>query len=66
MLEKPIYLSKTVWLNVITTLIAVLTLMTEGNLVPPEYVPWILMVVGILNVILRVWFTEEPIKRNKS
>lgn len=56
---KPFYFSKTVWLNVITTIIGALTLF-PGK-VPTEYEPYILLAVGILNVVLRVWFTDSPV-----
>jgi hypothetical protein len=58
---KPIYISKTVWLNVIATLIAVIELVQPQF--PAEYLPYFVAGVGILNVILRVWFTSEPISK---
>ena len=60
--SKPWYLSKTVWVNIITTLIAVLTLLTEGTLLPAGALPWVLSVVGVLNVVLRIWFTDTAIE----
>ncbi|UOF79205.1 hypothetical protein [Caudoviricetes sp.] len=62
MTPKPFYLSKTVWLNVITTLVAALTFLPSvSGLIPDVALPYILGVVGVLNVILRVWFTETPV-----
>jgi hypothetical protein len=59
---KSWYESKTVWVNVITTVLAVLALLPEGGLVPPQAVPYILLVDGILNVVLRIWFTDKPVR----
>ena len=58
---KAWYESKTLWLNVITALIAVLTLLQDNPVIPPVAQPYILLVVGVLNVVLRVWFTDQPI-----
>lgn len=59
---KPFYFSKTVWLNVITTIVAALTFLpTVGGLIPEAALPYLLGAVGILNIILRVWFTEQPV-----
>jgi len=58
---KPFYASKTVWLNVIATVIGALTLAQDA--IPTEYKTYVILAVGVLNVILRVWFTEAPIAR---
>jgi hypothetical protein len=59
---KPVYLSKTVWLNVITTVVAALTFLPSvSGLIPEVALPYILGAVGVLNIILRVWFTEQPV-----
>lgn len=61
MTPKPIYFSKTVWLNVITTVIGALAL--AQDVIPSEYKTYVILAVGILNVVLRVWFTDAPIAR---
>lgn len=58
---KSFYLSKIVWLNVLTTVVAVLTLLQDNPLIPPEAQPYVLAAVGIVNVVLRVWFTDMAI-----
>lgn len=58
---KSLVMSKTVWLNLITTVVAFLTLLQDNPLVPPEAQPYVLLVVGILNLVLRIWFTDTPI-----
>jgi hypothetical protein len=50
-------------LNIITTAIMILTLFTAAEnaaLLPPAAVPWVAIVIAILNIILRVWVTSEP------
>lgn len=58
---KPFYVSKIVWVNVLTTVVAVLTLLQDNPLVPPEAQPYVLAAVGIVNVVLRIWFTDTEI-----
>ena len=60
---KPWYASKIVWVNLITTLILILDLFTTQQgppLLPPAVIPWIGIMVAILNIVLRVWFTSQP------
>jgi len=59
MTPKPFYFSKTVWLNIILTLIGALALATDT--IPTEYKPWAILAGGVLNVVLRVWFTDSPV-----
>ena len=63
-MQKFWYESKLVWLGVITTLIGALQLVAEflkaGTFSPDSVV---LLVVGILGVVLRVWFTEASIRK---
>jgi hypothetical protein len=60
---KPWYQSKVVWLNVITTVIAVLSLFGTETLsfMTPQVTELVLFSVAVLNVLLRVWFTSEPV-----
>lgn len=57
--SKPIYLSKIFWVNVAATLAALAGI--EG-LLPADATKWVLIAVAVINVILRVWFTSQPIK----
>lgn len=55
---------KSVWLNVITTVVAVLTFIpTVSNLIPDAALPYLLAAVGVLNIILRIWFTDSPVTK---
>ena len=61
---KKWYKSKTVWLGVITTLIGALGLVSDLLGKPTISSQDItLLLSGILGVVLRVWFTTEPIAR---
>jgi len=61
------YESKVVWLNVVLTLIGALTVISDYLSKAPTLalsVPGGLMVaIGILGVILRVWFTDQPVAK---
>jgi hypothetical protein len=59
------YQSKVVWLNVILSLMGIMTLVADflgknTSLTAPGI---IMLIVGCLGIILRVWFTEQPIAR---
>lgn len=56
---KKIHKSRTVQFNAIYTIIAIAALLM--NYIPEEYVPLLAVVQGVGNVILRVWFTSQPI-----
>lgn len=58
---KPWYTSKIVWVNVVATVAAVVDILTQGKLIPVDTVPYLVSVVAILNVILRVWFTDTAL-----
>ena len=59
---KPWYTSKLIWLGVVTTLVGsldlVARLLQQVQVTPSDIV---LLASGILTVVLRVWFTEQPI-----
>lgn len=61
---KKWYESKLVWVGIISTLIAILTLLGEflqnGNFEPVAITTF---TSGILVIILRIWFTNTQIKR---
>lgn len=60
----PWYLSKTVIFNALTTLAAVLSFLpTVSNLIPAEAIPLLLGAVGVVNIILRIWFTDSAVTK---
>jgi len=62
--QKPWYKSKIVWLNVVLTLSGALVLIADllaKQAVTPAEIA--LLGSGILNVMLRVWFTDTPIAK---
>lgn len=54
------FLSLTNWSNAIITLIGVLSLPELKDVVPLSWLPYILLAVGVLNLILRNFFTSKP------
>ena len=68
---KPVYKSKTVWLNVLALVIGIAPIIAENfKLIEPGWalaIDSILsLVVGIANVVLRVWVTDTPIATPKA
>lgn len=57
---KKWYQSKTVWFNIVTTIVGVVTFL-QGQPTFAEFAPWLVLVAGIGNLILRIWFTDQPI-----
>jgi len=51
--------SKTLWFNVVTTLALGLELLTDVPVLNPEA---LVLVGGLVNVVLRVWFTNTGLK----
>jgi len=68
---KPVYKSKIVWLNILALIVGIAPIIAENlKLIEPG---WALMIdsilsliVGIANVVLRVYFTDTPIDTPKS
>lgn len=57
------YESKLVWMSIITTLIGALGVVQEIIAKGPVDVNAVILIAsGILGVVLRVWFTSQPIK----
>lgn len=62
MKTKALIVSKIVWVNMILTVLAVIDLMSASPVVPPEYLPWMAAFAGVLNIVLRIWFTDSAVK----
>ena len=58
---KNILASRTVWLNIIAFVLLVLALPQLGAVVPASAVSWIALITAVLNEILRVFFTAQPL-----
>lgn len=54
--------SKTIWVAIITILVAGLTQFTDVVAISPEVKNYILGAVGILNLVLRLFSTSVPIE----
>lgn len=55
--------SKTFWFNAVVTMIAILELAPLSLNLPEGYLQVILFISGILNIILRVWFTSQSVQQ---
>lgn len=55
---KPIWLSKTFWAAVVTTLLGALQSFTD--FLPADYLGPVVIVIGLLNAILR-YLTDQPV-----
>jgi len=60
------YESKTFWLNLLTALVLIADLLVQQPFIPTAWLPFIATVVGILNVVLRVWFTDTGIASRRA
>ena len=61
-MEKEWYLSKTLWFNIITLVVAVASGFGFGEFEPtPEVFAIAAGVVAVVNVVLRVWFTNKAL-----
>lgn len=62
---KPWYASKTVWLNVFSTLFAVAALFMAGGQFAGVFSETVVLimsiVIAVLNIILRIWFTNTTV-----
>lgn len=63
---KTIFESKTVWLNVITFALAVVALPEFISLLPLDALPYIALLNSLGNIILRVYFTTQPIENESD
>lgn len=62
---KAFYLSKTVWVNIILTALAIIDLASQSPFITPEILPWLVFGAGVLNLVLRIWFTDSAISFKK-
>ncbi len=53
--------SNTVVVNILVLVLGLLEVIKGSPAIPPEWVGYILLAIGIINVVLRVFFTKEPI-----
>ncbi len=59
---KDWYKSKTVWFSVLTTLAGLLIMLSEYFAVGDFSLPALfLMLAGVVNLVLRIWFTDSPV-----
>jgi hypothetical protein len=63
---KPWYQSKTVWFNIITTTLAILSLTQFGDIIPPSFAKYVAFLNAAGNVILRIFFTEGAVTGTQS
>ena len=68
---KPIYQSKIVWLNILALIVGIAPIIAEQlKVIEPGYAlaidSIISLIVGIANVILRVYFTDTPLDTPKA
>jgi hypothetical protein len=57
MRAKSILLSKTFWVNLVATLLALLEVTQVTNLLGPGGIEIVLGITGVINVVLRTWTT---------
>lgn len=58
---KPWWESKTMWVNILTVLIAALILVADTPILSPDAKTYLLLASGVANLVLRC-ITEQPIK----
>ena len=62
MKTKALIISKTVWVNLILTVLAVIDLASNSPFMTPEILPWLVFAAGVGNLILRIWFTDSAVR----
>lgn len=55
---KAWYQSKTVWFNIVMTVVGASAALAGSF---PQWAPWLGGVTVVGNVVLRVWFTSQPV-----
>jgi len=59
--KKPIWLSKTIYFNVLAFIVAIAVVFGYQGELPPEWEKWVTVVIAIVNLALRFW-TKQPVK----
>lgn len=59
---KPFYWSKTFWMNIIMMTVAILELIADFKYVSVAHIAF---VTGVLNIVLRFWFTSVALRFGK-
>lgn len=62
---KSVATSKTLWFNVLSLLVVMLTTISGQEGIPAEYIPYFVMAVNIINVVLR-FLTDKPVTFKKE
>ena len=55
--------SNTVIVNLLVLLVGVLELVKASPVIPAEWVGYLLLAVGVVNLVLRIFFTSEAIQK---
>ena len=58
MTQKAVYKSKVFWASIVTLILGLIGIFTQ--LIPPEYMAYIVVIVAVLNLVLR-YLTDQPI-----
>ena len=64
-MQKAFYESKTFWVNALMFVLGAIAIFTAGEgapLVSPQIVQWLLVAAAVVNLVLRIFFTEAGIK----
>ena len=52
--------------NLLSALLLILEQITSMNLIPPNYIVWVVLGVNIITIILRTFFTDTKIEVGKN
>ena len=58
---KTFWESKTIIFNVLSILLIIITEVINANVIPAKYLFYFTIAVNVINIILRRYFTSEPI-----
>lgn len=64
-MSKPFLTSRTVWVNVITAIVAFVALPEFQQVVGPDAIRYVVVIQAALNVVLRV-ITTQPVSLSRS
>lgn len=60
-LPKPFWESKTLIFNILTAVVTLVGLITDAKIIPPDWMPYILIGYAFVNYVLRTYFTTTSI-----